>query len=115
MSTGDITGISTARNFLETLISSSRSLSTSEEFAMTLLEMAGVRELLRLVDVVGNLAEFCALFCEFGLRPDDLIGLAMIADLASCHAPQMSKSGKGPDRTQSLAVLMKANATQKGM
>jgi len=46
---------------------------------MTLLEMAGVRELLRLVDVVGNLAEFCALFCEFGLRPDDLIGPEVVA------------------------------------
>jgi hypothetical protein len=51
MSAGDMAGISTARNFLETLISSSKSLSVSEEFAMT------VREELRLIDVVRNLEE----------------------------------------------------------
>jgi hypothetical protein len=54
MSTGDIAGISTACNFLETLISSSKSLSMSEEFAMTLLEM---REELRLIDVFGRTEE----------------------------------------------------------
>jgi hypothetical protein len=57
MSMGDMAGISTARNFLETLISSSKSLSMSEEFAMTLLEMPDVREELRLIDVVGRLEE----------------------------------------------------------
>jgi hypothetical protein len=54
MSTGDMAGISTACNFLETLISSSKSLSMSEEFAMTLLEM---REELRLIDVFGRTEE----------------------------------------------------------
>jgi hypothetical protein len=54
---GDMAGISTARNFLETLISSSKSLSMSEEFAMTLLEMPDVREELRLIDVVGRSEE----------------------------------------------------------
>ena len=57
ISMGDMAGISTARNFLETLISSSKSLSMSEEFAMTLLEMPDVREELRLIDVVGRLEE----------------------------------------------------------
>jgi len=56
VSTGDMAGISTARNFLETLISSSKSLSMSEESAMTLLEMPDMREELRLV--VGKVEAF---------------------------------------------------------
>lgn len=52
---------------------------------------------------------------QFGVRPEDLVGLAMITDLASCHTPQMQKCEEEPDRAQRLVVKWKANETQKGM